>query len=176
MGSTVLIYCTFDSFKTRTNYKRIMGMKIFAKISLFLAFSSFANAEICNPCRHKEEIATENAPAAIGPYSQAILAGNLLFVSGQIGLTPYGVMVDGTAADQSRQALTNIENILKEASLDFSHIVKSSVLLKDINDYDEVNAVYAEFFPDPAPARAAFQVAALPKDALVEIEVIAQAN
>ena len=151
-------------------------MKLFVTLSFVLTYVSFANAEFCNPCIQKEEIATENAPAAIGPYSQAILAGNLLFVSGQIGLTPDGIMVDGTAADQSRQALTNIGNILKEASLDFSHVLKSSVLLKDINDYDEVNNVYAEFFPDPAPARAAFQVAALPKDALVEIEVIAQAN
>ena len=99
-----------------------------------------------------------------------------MFVSGQIGLTPDGIMVDGTAADQTHQALTNIGNILKEANLDFAHVVKSSVLLKDINDYDEVNNVYKDFFPDPAPARAAFQVAALPKDALVEIEVIAQAN
>ena len=151
-------------------------MKLFLTLSFVLTYVSFANAEFCNPCIQKEEIATENAPAAIGPYSQAILAGNLVFVSGQIGLTPDGIMVDGTAADQSRQALTNIGNILKEASLDFSHVLKSSVLLKDINDYDEVNDVYAEFFPDPAPARAAFQVAALPKDALVEIEVIAQAN
>ena len=151
-------------------------MKLCVTLSFVLTYVSFANAEFCNPCIQKEEIATENAPAAIGPYSQAILAGNLVFVSGQIGLTPDGIMVDGTAADQSRQALTNIGNILKEASLDFSHVLKSSVLLKDINDYDEVNDVYAEFFPDPAPARAAFQVAALPKDALVEIEVIAQAN
>ena len=151
-------------------------MKLFVTFSFVLTYVSFATAEFCNLCRQKEEIATENAPAAIGPYSQAILAGNLLFVSGQIGLTPDGIMVDGTAADQSRQALTNIGNILKEASLDFSQVLKSSVLLKDINDYDEVNNVYAEFFPDPAPARAAFQVAALPKDALVEIEVIAQAN
>ena len=151
-------------------------MNFLTYFSLVLAFVNLAASQFCNPCKHKEEIATENAPAAIGPYSQAILAGNLLFVSGQIGLTPDGIMVDGTAADQTRQALINIGNILTEANIDFTHVVKSSVLLKDINDYDEVNNVYKGFFPDPAPARAAFQVAALPKDALVEIEVIAQAN
>ena len=153
-----------------------MQIKNLIYFSLLQVYLDIVTAEFCNPCKNKEEISTENAPAAIGPYSQAILTGNLLFVSGQIGLTPDGIMVDGTAADQTHQALTNIGNILKEANLDFSNVVKSSVLLKDINDYDEVNNVYKDFFPDLAPARAAFQVAALPKDALVEIEVIAQAN
>ena len=144
--------------------------------SLLLSFIHFGNTEICDPCRDKEAIATDNAPAAIGPYSQAILAGNFLFVSGQIGMTADGIIKDETAGGQTRQALTNIGNILQEAKRDFSHVTRAMVLLKDINDYDEVNEVYSEFFPDPAPARAAFQVAALPKDAKVEIEVTAIVN
>ena len=138
--------------------------------------SIFGNSGLCNPCKDKEEISTENAPAAIGPYSQAILAGNYLFVSGQIGMTPDGVINDETAGGQTRQALTNVGNILKEASLDFSHVVRAMVLMKDINDYDEINEVYKEFFPEPAPARVAFQVAALPKGGKVEIEVTAVVN
>ena len=137
---------------------------------------SFADGEFCHPCKQKEAISTDKAPSAIGPYSQAIFAGSYVFVSGQIGMTPEGEIVDTTAAGQTHQALENIGAILDEAGLDFSHVVKSSVLLKDINDYDEVNDVYKDYFPAPAPARAAFQVAALPKNALVEIEVIAMVN
>ena len=137
---------------------------------------SFADGEFCHPCKPKEAILTDKAPSAIGPYSQAIFAGSYVFVSGQIGMTPEGEIVDETAAGQTHQALQNIGAILEEAGLDFSHVVKSSVLLKDINDYDEVNDVYKDYFPAPAPARAAFQVAALPKHALVEIEVIAMVN
>ena len=137
---------------------------------------SFADGEFCHPCKPKEAISTDKAPSAIGPYSQAIFAGSYVFVSGQIGMTPEGEIVDITAAGQTHQALENIGAILDEAGLDFSHVVKSSVLLKDINDYDEVNDVYKDYFPAPAPARAAFQVAALPKNALVEIELIAVVN
>ena len=153
-----------------------MDKNYLALLGLLFCLVNVGKAEFCHPCRDKEEISTDKAPAAIGPYSQAILAGNYLFVSGQIGLTPDGIIIDDTAAGQTHQALTNIGNILNKAGLDFSNVVKSSVLLKDINDYDAVNEVYKDFFPDPAPARAAFQVAALPKDALVEIEVIAFAN
>ena len=137
---------------------------------------SFADGEFCHPCKPKEAISTDKAPSAIGPYSQAIFAGSYVFVSGQIGMTPEGEIVDETAAGQTHQALEDIGAILDEAGLDFSRVVKSSVLLKDINDYDEVNDVYKDYFPAPAPARAAFQVAALPKNALVEIEVIAMVN
>ena len=137
---------------------------------------SFADGEFCHPCKPKEAISTDKAPSAIGPYSQAIFAGSYVFVSGQIGMTPEGEIVDITAAGQTHQALENIGAILDEAGLSFSHVVKSSVLLKDINDYDEVNDVYKDYFPAPAPARAAFQVAALPKNALVEIELIAVVN
>ena len=153
-----------------------MASKYLVLISFILFFIHDGNTELCNPCKDKAEISTENAPAAIGPYSQAILAGNYLFVSGQIGMTPDGIINDETAGGQTRQALTNAGNILQEANLDFSHVVRAMVLMKDINDYDEINEVYKDFFPDPAPARAAFQVAALPKDAKVEIEVTAVVN
>ena len=122
----------------------------------------------------KKEISTKDAPAAIGPYSQAIFAGNYLFVSGQIAIPPDGAINNNdTAAGQARQALANIRAILEEANLDFSNVVKATVLFKDLSDFGEVNKVYEEFFPSPYPARAAFEVSALPKDAKVEIEVIA---
>ena len=153
-----------------------MGLRYMSKVVCLFFVMSFADAEFCHPCKPKEAISTDKTPSAIGPYSQGILAGSYLFVSGQIGMTPEGELVDTTAAGQTHQALQNIGAILEEAGLDFSHVVKSSVLLKDINEYDEVNEVYKDYFPAPAPARAAFQVAALPKNALVEIEVIATVN
>ena len=153
-----------------------MGLRYMSTVLCLFYIMSFADGEFCHPCKPKEKISTDKAPSAIGPYSQAIFAGSYVFVSGQIGMTPEGEIVDTTAAGQTHQALENIGAILDEAGLDFSHVVKSSVLLKDINDYDEVNDVYKDYFPAPAPARAAFQVAALPKNALVEIEVIAMVN
>ena len=119
-------------------------------------------------------IHTEQAPAAIGPYSQAVQAGNTIYVSGQLPVDPAtGSFAGGTIAGQTRQSLTNIRNILKAAGTDMSHVVKTTVLLKDINDFSAMNEVYAEFFQEPYPARAAFQAAAIPKNALVEIEAVA---
>ncbi|MDO4615308.1 MAG: RidA family protein [Lachnospiraceae bacterium] len=119
-------------------------------------------------------IHTEHAPAAIGPYSQAVRAGNTIYVSGQIPIDPAtGAFAGEDIASQTRQSLTNIRNILKEAGADMSAVVKTTVLLKDIADFGAMNEVYAEFFTAPYPARAAFQVAAIPKDALVEIEAVA---
>ena len=113
----------------------------------------------------KEQISTTNAPAAIGPYSQAIMAGNTLYVSGQLGIVPAtGQLAEGGVEAQARQSLTNIKSILEAAGLSMSNVVKTTCLLADI----------AEFFPSaPAPARSAFAVKALPKAALVEIEAIA---
>ena len=153
-----------------------MGLRYISKVVCLFYVMSFADGEFCHPCKPKEAISTDKAPSAIGPYSQGILAGSYLFVSGQIGMTPEGEIVDTTAAGQTHQALKNIGAILDEAGLNFSHVVKSSVLLKDIDDYDDVNNVYKDYFPAPEPARAAFQVAALPKNALVEIEVIAMVS
>ena len=119
-------------------------------------------------------ISTPNAPAAIGPYSQGIQAGSTLFVSGQLPIDPAtGAFAGEDIASQTRQSLTNIKNILAAAGASMNDVVKTTVMLKNIDDFAAINAVYAEFFTEPFPARAAYQVAALPKDALVEIECIA---
>ncbi len=121
-----------------------------------------------------QAIATKNAPAAIGPYSQGIKAGKTIYVSGQIPIDPAtGEFAGQDIEAQTRQSLTNIKNILKEAGADMSDVVKTTVLLKDIADFAAMNKIYAEFFTEPYPARAAFQVAAIPKGALVEIEAVA---
>ena len=122
----------------------------------------------------KIAIHTDNAPAAIGPYSQAIQAGNTIYVSGQLPIDPAtGAFAGDDITAQTRQSLTNMKNILIEAGTDMSAVVKTTVLLADIADFAAMNAVYAEFFSAPYPARAAFQVACLPKNALVEIECVA---
>ena len=121
-----------------------------------------------------KSIHTQLAPAAIGPYSQAILAGKTIYVSGQIPIDPAtGAFAGEDIASQTRQSLTNIRNILQEAGADMSNVVKTTVLLADIDDFAAMNEVYGEFFAQPYPARAAFQVAAIPKGALVEIEAVA---
>lgn len=122
----------------------------------------------------RSAISTPNAPAAIGPYSQAIKAGNMLFLSGQIPLDPKtGAMVDGGIVEQTRQVFANIEAILKAAGASFDHVVSASVFVADMNDFGKVNEVYGSYFAAPAPARATVQVARLPKDAKVEIQVTA---
>ena len=119
-------------------------------------------------------IATQNAPAAIGPYSQAIEANGTVYVSGQLGIDPAtGNFAEGGAVAQARQSLTNISNILKEAGLSMKNVVKVTVLLADINDFVAVNEIYKDFFEAPFPARSAFAVAALPKGGKIEIEAIA---
>ena len=122
----------------------------------------------------KQVISTHQAPAAIGPYSQAIRVGNLLYTSGQIPINPAtGNFVDGSIKEQTRQSLTNIKAILEEAGLTMAHVVKTTVFMADMNDFANMNAVYAEFFTEPYPARSAVAVKTLPKGALVEIEVVA---
>ena len=122
----------------------------------------------------KKIIATENAPKAIGPYSQAVQAGDLLFISGQIPLDPEtSEIVGSTATDQSEQVFKNIGAILTAAGLGYRDVVKTTVLLKSIQDFAAVNEVYARYFTDAYPARAAYEVGNLPKGALVEIEAIA---
>ena len=121
-----------------------------------------------------KSIHTDNAPAAIGPYSQAITDGHTVYVSGQIPINPAtGEFAGTTIEEQAKQSLTNISNILKAAGTDMSHVVKTTVLLKNIQDFAAMNEVYATFFTAPYPARSAFQAAAIPKGALVEIEAIA---
>ena len=122
----------------------------------------------------KKVISTTKAPAAIGPYSQAIQIGNLVYTSGQIPIDPAtGVFVEGGIREQTRQSLLNVKAILEEAGLTMSDVVKTTVFLTDMNDFADMNAVYAEFFAEPYPARSAVAVKMLPKGALVEIEVVA---
>lgn len=119
-------------------------------------------------------ISTPNVPAAIGPYSQAVEAGNTVYVSGQLPIDPAtGAFAGADIAAQTRQSLQNIRSILEANGMSMKDVVKTTVLLADINEFAAMNAVYAEFFSEPYPARAAFQVAALPKAAKVEIEAIA---
>src|SRR5574344_2940206 len=119
-------------------------------------------------------ISTKNAPAAIGPYSQAIAVGNMVFASGQIPLDPVtGKFPEGEIKEQTRQSILNAQNILKDAGTDLSHVVKTTVFLADMNDFAGMNEVYAVFFKDPFRARAAAAVKTLPKGAIVEIECIA---
>jgi 2-iminobutanoate/2-iminopropanoate deaminase len=122
----------------------------------------------------KNVISTTKAPAAIGPYSQAVRVGNLVYTSGQIPINPAtGVFAEGGIKEQTRQSLLNVKAILEAAGLTMSDVVKTTVFMADMNDFADMNAVYAEFFSEPYPARSAVAVKALPKGALVEIEVVA---
>lgn len=124
-----------------------------------------------------EYIATRQAPAAIGPYSQAVRAGDFLFFSGQIPLDPTtGEIVGQDAESQSRQVLANIQAVLSAAGLEFEQVVKTTVYVANMLDFEVINRVYAEFFGTAAPARATVQVAGLPKQVLIEIEGIAYAG
>ena len=122
---------------------------------------------------NNQVIHTNDAPAAIGPYSQAIKAGNMLFISGQGPFNPKTMeIVDGDVKAQTSQVLKNIDAILKEAGADFSNVVKTTVFIKDMEDFSEINEVYVEYFGEHKPARSCVEVARLPKDIKVEIELI----
>ncbi|WP_423190231.1 RidA family protein [Alkalibacterium sp. f15] len=122
----------------------------------------------------KQVVKSAKAPAAIGPYSQAITFGDTVYVSGQLPIdAEAGKITATTTKEQTRQSLKNIEYILAEEGLDLSDVLKATVLLSDIGNFQEMNAVYSEFFKEPYPARIAYEVAALPAGALVEIDVIA---
>lgn len=122
----------------------------------------------------RQAVSSDAAPRAIGPYSQAIRAGSLLFVSGQIPLDPAtGAMVDGDIAAQTHRVFANLRAILEAADASFDHVVKTTVYLADMNDFGIVNEIYGTYFSSPAPARATVQAARLPKDARVEIDLIA---
>jgi 2-iminobutanoate/2-iminopropanoate deaminase len=122
----------------------------------------------------REAVRTEKAPAAIGPYSQAVRMGNLLFCSGQIPLDPAtGELVTGDVAAQTRQVFANLGAVLSEAGAGFEHVARTTVYLADMGDFAAMNAVYATFFNAPAPARSTIQAAGLPRNARVEIDVIA---
>jgi 2-iminobutanoate/2-iminopropanoate deaminase len=122
----------------------------------------------------RQAVASDDAPKAIGPYSQAVRAGSLLFVSGQIPLDPAtGALVDGDIAAQTHRVFANLRAILEAAGASLDHVVRATVYLADMDDFAVVNEVYGGYFSSPAPARATVQAARLPKDARVEIDVIA---
>ena len=120
-----------------------------------------------------KKVHTNDAPAAIGPYSQGIVADKLFFSSGQIPLTASGEMVTGDVAEQTHQVFANLKAVLKEAGASLETVIKATVFIKNMDDFTKVNEVYGEYFTDHKPARSCVEVARLPKDALVEIEVIA---
>ncbi|MBO7394076.1 MAG: RidA family protein [Abditibacteriota bacterium] len=119
-------------------------------------------------------IKTTGAPAAIGPYSQAIEVGGFLFTSGQIPLDPNGGEMPADIADQTRRVMNNLKAVLGEAGMDFTNVVKTTVFITDLTDFGVVNEVYGSFFGDNPPARSCVQVAALPKGAKIEVELIAK--
>jgi len=124
----------------------------------------------------KKIVHTDKAPEAIGPYSQAVIdsSSGLIFTSGQIAIDPStGEVISGDAADQARQVLKNLENVLAAGGVDFGHVLKATLFLKDMGDFTKVNEVYSEYFKGDFPVRSAVEVARLPKDVLVEIEMIA---
>ena len=123
-----------------------------------------------------ETIATDKAPAALGPYSQAIRANGMIYCSGQIPINPAtGVIEAKTIEEQTAQSITNLKNVLEKAGSSLAKVVKTTVFIKDMNDFAALNKVYAELFGDTKPARSCVEVARLPKDVLVEIECIAEA-
>ena len=123
----------------------------------------------------RSAVVTSGAPSAIGPYSQAIVSGDLVFCSGQLGLDPAtGELVDGDVEAQAERALRNLTAVLDAAGLTFGDVVKTTIFLARIDDFAAVNGIYAAFMPDPPPARSTFAVGALPKGGLVEIEAIAR--
>merc|ERR1712012_777854 len=146
-----------------------MGMEGTCHILLLVLVS------ICNGNEVPQRIiySTPNAPLPIGPYNQAVQLDNVVYVSGQIGLNSFDGQLGVGVVDQARQALTNVGELLRLAESDFSKVIKATVFLADIQDFEAVNEVYKEFFTQDFPARAAMQVGALPKEALVEVEVVA---
>ncbi|KAM9023410.1 2-iminobutanoate/2-iminopropanoate deaminase [Ara ararauna] len=122
----------------------------------------------------KKIISTAKAPAALGPYSQAVLVDRTMYIAGQIGIEPSsGQLVSGGTKEEAKQALKNMGEILKAAGCDYSNVVKTTVLMADMKDFNDINDIYKQFFKTNFPARAAYQVAALPKGARVEIEAVA---
>lgn len=121
-----------------------------------------------------KEIKTNNAPQALGPYSQGIIMNNIIFASGQIGINPENGVIASTIEEQAKQALKNLKAVLEAGGASMQNVVKTTVFIKNMDDFAKVNEIYAEFFTEPYPARSCVEVARLPKDLLVEIEAIAE--
>jgi len=129
---------------------------------------------VTSPSAERRAVSTDAAPAAIGPYSQAVQCGNFLFASGQIPVDPAtATIVEGDTAAQTEQVMRNLSAVLSAAGMSFSHVVKTTVYLRDLSDFDAMNAVYGRFVVAPLPARATIQAARLPRDVRVEIDLIA---
>ena len=123
----------------------------------------------------KKEISTDKAPSAIGPYSQAVEVGNMIFTSGMIPINPAtGELVAGTVEEQAEQAISNLKNLLEAAGSSMDRVVKTVVFIRDMEDFAKINEIYAKYFTEPYPARSCVQVARLPKDVAIEIEAIAE--
>ncbi|MFC7443365.1 RidA family protein [Laceyella putida] len=120
------------------------------------------------------KVETNKAPQAIGPYVQAMEMGDLIFTSGQIPLTPAGELVDGGIEEQTHQVLKNIQAVLAAAGSDLNHVIKTTLFIKDMDQFQTINGIYAEYFSEHKPARSCVEVARLPKDVLIEMEVIAR--
>ena len=167
---------TLSDRNTRSSrmFEHLFTLCVFAA-SLFVAASCSNRIQNQNNTTMKQRIDTPNAPAAIGPYSQAIDSGHgLVFVSGQLPIDPAtGAFPEGGVKEQTRQSLTNARSILEAAGLSLANVVKTTVFLADMGDFAAMNEVYAEFFAEPFPARSAVAVKTLPKNALVEVECIA---
>lgn len=118
-------------------------------------------------------ISTGSAPAAIGPYSQGVVVNNMFYSSGQIALTPEGKLVDGGIVEQTHQVFRNLQSVLEAAGASFETVVKTTVFIKNMDDFATINEIYGQYFPNHKPARSCVEVARLPKDVLLEIEVIA---
>ncbi|THU51361.1 hypothetical protein C4D60_Mb06t30230 [Musa balbisiana] len=140
----------------------------------FKPFFASISASASPTAVKKEAVQTEKAPAALGPYSQAIKVNNLVFVSGVLGLVPEtGKFVSNNIEEQTEQVLKNMGEILKASGATYTSVVKTTIMLADLQDFKKVNEIYAKYFPSPAPARSTYQVAALPMNARIEIECIA---
>ncbi|XP_052208738.1 reactive Intermediate Deaminase A, chloroplastic [Diospyros lotus] len=152
----------------------VAGSNLWRSSSSSFRSKPFACLAISTDAGLKEAVKTDKAPAALGPYSQAIKANNLLFVSGVLGLIPEtGKFISDSVEDQTEQVLKNMGEILKATGASYSSVVKTTIMLADLNDFKKVNEIYAKYFPSPAPARSTYQVAALPLNARIEIECIA---
>uniref|UniRef100_A0A5B6YJH9 2-iminobutanoate/2-iminopropanoate deaminase n=1 Tax=Davidia involucrata TaxID=16924 RepID=A0A5B6YJH9_DAVIN len=152
----------------------VAGSSFWRSSSSSIRSKPFACLGISTDASIKEAVRTDKAPAALGPYSQAIKANNLVFVSGVLGLIPEtGKFISDSVEDQTEQVLKNMGEILKASGASYSSVVKTTIMLADLQDFKKVNEIYAKYFPSPAPARSTYQVAALPLNARIEIECIA---
>lgn len=165
---------TRGPFAVGIGFASVAGTTLWRSSASSVRSKPFASLGISNDTKIKEAVQTEKAPAALGPYSQAIKSNNLLFMSGVLGLVPEtGKFVSDSVEEQTEQVLKNMGEILKASGASYSSVVKTTIMLADLKDFKKVNEIYAKYFPSPAPARSTYQVAALPMDAKIEIECIA---